>query len=306
MKHSLLEIYRFKVETRFIDSSLLPSFKGATLRGAFGIALRETVCVDRKNQNCSTCLIHQGCAYKQIFSVEIEKDSQYMNIPSPIILEPPYENQRFYDKGSKFNFGCIVIGRMVEYFPYLVLGIKKMGEKGIGIKGHRGAFKLLKIRSKNKIVYDGEKEVLREFRYPEKIKCPTSSIENLTLRFISPTRIKADGNLINGLPFPLLIKTLLRRISLLKKNYCQDSQLNLDYNTLIEKACKVEVISCNLRWYDWERFSTRQKTAMKLGGFIGEISYAGNFNDFMEYLKIGELIHIGKNTSFGLGKYVIV
>ncbi len=89
---------------------------------------------------------------------------------------------------------------MIDYFPYIVVAIKRMGEKGIGVKGNRGAFNLVKIKSKNKTVYEGEKELLGEFRHPEKIKFPELDTDTLTLRFISPTRIKSDGNLIKGLP----------------------------------------------------------------------------------------------------------
>jgi CRISPR/Cas system endoribonuclease Cas6 (RAMP superfamily) len=45
---------------------------------------------------------------------------------------------------------------------------------------------------------------------------------------------------------------------------------------------------------------------MKLGGFTGQITYSGEIQEFIPYIKLGEIIHIGKNTSFGLGKYVII
>jgi CRISPR/Cas system endoribonuclease Cas6 (RAMP superfamily) len=59
-----------------------------------------------------------------------------------------------------------------------------------------------------------------------------------------------------------------------------------------------------LRWYDWERHSTL-KGKMKFGGLIGSITYEGKFDKFLLLLKLGKFIHIGKNTTFGLGKYKI-
>jgi CRISPR/Cas system endoribonuclease Cas6 (RAMP superfamily) len=44
---------------------------------------------------------------------------------------------------------------------------------------------------------------------------------------------------------------------------------------------------------------------MKFGGLIGSITYEGKFDKFLPLLKLGEFIHIGKNTTFGLGKYKI-
>ncbi|MCX7705312.1 MAG: CRISPR system precrRNA processing endoribonuclease RAMP protein Cas6 [bacterium] len=306
MKNISLEVYKFQVETKFVNSALLPPFKGATLRGAFGIALKELTCINKNFKDCNLCLLGSKCPFKQIFRVEIEKNNQSHNIPSPFILEPPYENRRFYQQETQFDFGCLIIGKMIDYFPYIVLAFKKMGEKGIGIKGNRSQFDLLKITSKNKIVYDGSQGILNEYRYPEKIQSTKSSIDTITLKFISPTRIKSDSTLTKDLSFELLMKTLLRRISLLKKNYCENGKLEIDYDALMEKARKIETVFSNLKWYDWQRYSTRQNTSMKLGGFVGEICYKGNLSEFMNYLKIGELIHIGKNTSFGLGKYVII
>jgi len=58
-----------------------------------------------------------------------------------------------------------------------------------------------------------------------------------------------------------------------------------------------------MQWDDWDRFSGRQKKWMKFGGLTGDVSYSGDLQPFMEILKLGEWIHIGGKTSFGLGKY---
>ena len=44
---------------------------------------------------------------------------------------------------------------------------------------------------------------------------------------------------------------------------------------------------------------------MKMGGFMGEIAFEGDIEPFMSLIKAGEIIHVGKGTGFGLGKYII-
>lgn len=45
---------------------------------------------------------------------------------------------------------------------------------------------------------------------------------------------------------------------------------------------------------------------MKLGGIVGEVEYAGDLTPFAPFLAVGEWIHVGKNATFGLGKYTVV
>ena len=45
---------------------------------------------------------------------------------------------------------------------------------------------------------------------------------------------------------------------------------------------------------------------MSLCGVIGTVSYEGDISEFMSLLKLGEYVHVGKGTSFGLGKYEIL
>ncbi len=45
---------------------------------------------------------------------------------------------------------------------------------------------------------------------------------------------------------------------------------------------------------------------MKMGGFIGDITFEGNSEPFMPLIKAGEVLHVGKGTGFGLGKYEVI
>lgn len=124
------------------------------------------------------------------------------------------------------------------------------------------------------------------------------------LSFLTPTRLKYDGKLSPTLEFHILIRNLLRRISLLSYFHCE-KELDLDFKGLIEKSKQISVVKSDLKWYDWERYSNRQDTRMMMGGFIGPITFQGDFETFLPFLLLGEYIHVGKGTSFGLGEYEI-
>ena len=120
---------------------------------------------------------------------------------------------------------------------------------------------------------------------------------------ILPTRIRVDGDLQASLSFELLIRNLLRHVSLLIAMYVE-SRLDLDYRGLIVRAMSFRIHQASLSWHDWQRCSNRQDTKMKLGGFIGEIEYRGDaIAEHLPLLVAGEVLHVGTGTSFGLGKY---
>lgn len=45
---------------------------------------------------------------------------------------------------------------------------------------------------------------------------------------------------------------------------------------------------------------------MRLGGFVGQVTYRGDFTTFLPYLVLGTYTHIGKGATFGLGGYQVV
>jgi len=44
---------------------------------------------------------------------------------------------------------------------------------------------------------------------------------------------------------------------------------------------------------------------MSMGGLVGRAVYHGAWQEFWPWLALGEWVHVGKNATFGLGKYVI-
>ncbi|MBZ0161049.1 MAG: CRISPR system precrRNA processing endoribonuclease RAMP protein Cas6 [bacterium] len=117
-------------------------------------------------------------------------------------------------------------------------------------------------------------------------------------------RLRFDEALVNHLDFHVLIRNLLRRLSALSYFHC-GRQLNLDFKELIAQAQKIKADKTDLRWVDWTRYSNRQKRKIQMGGLIGQVTYSGPLAGFLPFLRLGELVHVGKGTVFGLGKYTL-
>jgi hypothetical protein len=322
----IIRYNRYKIKIKAKEEISLPSYKGSTFRGAFGVAFRRVVCALRKD-SCEGCLLNKRCVYAYIFESRPEEKVHIFGrvsaIPRPYIIEPPVEKKLLYNPDDCIDFNLILIGRAIDYLPYFIYAFDELGNNGIG-RG-RGRFILEEIVTQmdgeEHTVYSGETKkiyptesliidlrkaidnVLNDTDYPQ-------DITSLTLKFVTPTRIKYQRRLTRDLEFHVLVRQLLRRIFLIWHFHCEGSgslkELKDYHRRLINRAYDISIEKSSLYWYDWERYSHRQGTRMKLGGFLGEVTYKGDLNPFVPFLCAGETLHVGKGTTFGLGKYKIL
>lgn len=307
----IIRYQKFKFTLQAIDQLVLPYYKGSTFRGGFGTAFRRVVCA-LKRKDCKDCMLKTKCIYAYIFETSPSEDTKIMNmnkyetVPHPFIIEPPEDTRHLYEQGDNLAFNLILIGRAVDYLPYFIFTFDELGKSGIG-KG-RGKYRLIKVDSGSNMVYSSEERTIRatsseERDIPEVFDFNLDTDGAITLRFLTPTRIIHQRALAVNLEFHILIRSLLRRLCLLHYFHCEKKEPSWDHKQIIHEAEKVTIENNALKWWDWERYSSRQDIRMKMGGVVGYITYKGNPEQFLPILRAGEILHVGKGTSFGLGRY---
>jgi len=307
---------KFRFTIRAEEEISLPSYKGAVFRGGFGYAFKKIVCIQRARKDCTDCILHRSCVYSYIFETSPPEDTKvlrlYRRIPHPFVIEPPLSDDRIIKQGDRVLFNLILIGKAVDYLPYFILTFAELGKQGIG--RNRGKYILEKVKGlgengEGNIIYTCEKQVLQN-EYPlldasqlnhTKISKDSSQVE---LNFLTPFRVKFEGKITDNIKFHVILRNLIRRISSLLYFHCGE-ELECDFKTYINEAERIKTISNDLQWFDWERYSTRQKQSMNLGGVLGSARFEGNLGPFIQLLRLGEYVHVGKGTSFGLGQYQI-
>lgn len=296
----------------FTEPALLPPYKGSTFRGVFGRALKKTVCALRL-RDCKTCLLKNNCLYALVFetadTVDSSSNSRIAATPHPFVIEPPCEEKTDYKEGEFFNFNLILFGEVNRSIPYFVYALSQMGTDGIGRKRNNtgGRFVLKDVLSGGKLVYSSENQKIEtenaysrlELKSPQ---APEEEISRLRLDLITPLRLKFENRLNADLPFHVLIRAALRRVSSLFSFY-NNGEPELDYRGLVKRAEEVCIKENQLKWYDWRRYSFRQEQGMLMGGITGKVVYEGKIAEFIPLLELCEKLHIGKQTAFGLGKF---
>ena len=295
----------------FEDDAVLPYYKGSTFRGEFGRALKRVVCALRRN-DCTECLLRHKCIYFQVFetpsSSEEIKETRIAAPPHPFVIEPPLTQETHFKIGDHFDFHLLLFGPTNEYLPYFIYAFEQMGSIGIGkrVNGKRANFVLKNITANGKQIYSHKEQILKKnVPYQNLIlhdkKQISDGILTIKITIETPLRIKFENRLAATLPFHVLVRAMLRRVSSLF-NYYGDGEPELDYRGMVGRAKDIQIADSNLTWFDWRRYSNRQDQAMLMGGMLGSVTYQGKFGEYLPLIDLCAKVHLGKQTSFGLGK----
>ncbi len=333
-----LRAARFTLKLQVQERISLPEYKGSTFRGVLGWQLKKIICINRDSADCSACLLSPKCLYNYLFSPPLPPNTQFLqhtsHIPSPIIIEPPLTNQRTFEPGDTMEVSLVLIGKGLEYLPYLLYTFCEIGKYGIGARIHQhggrrrgGRFEVQELRDAigGNVIYSGQDKVMRDsyqtFGWPEAVAQAEWNTGRLSLEFLTPVRLKErqgeKSHLSRLSSFSQLITHLYWRLLLLSYFHC--NPWNLDDERLagladeasqmrkdLAQVDDIRLMDNQTYWREYDRWSNRQRAKMTLGGFMGRATFSGNLVPYLPLLHLGQYTHLGKQTMFGLGKYKII
>ena len=297
-----------------INGITLPSYQGSTFRGVFGHVFKDIACTCPKGRN-NEVLHHEHCPYAYIFETNLSNDVRIISssddIPRPFIISPENNCKQDYAPGERFSINITLFGKSIDYIEYFLYVLFHMGVKGFGKGKQRAELRQVLLIDENG---DFQEQIFKEqkMRYSRnifnsrKLININANMSKLWLHFITPTRIKYQGHYTDNPEFHIIFRSAVRRITSLLYYHHGRQQPDIDFKELFKKAEEIKLVQSDVSWYDWERYSNRQKERMKLGGIIGKATYEGDFEPFIPWLQLAEWTHIGKNTTFGLGKIKVV
>ena len=82
--------------------------------------------------------------------------------------------------------------------------------------------------------------------------------------------------------------------------------MDIDFKAFGGAAEKVKTVSDSTGWVESSRYSCRRDVNHDPSGFVGEVTFEGELEMFLPYLKLGEYLHVGKHAVFGNGWYEIL
>lgn len=305
----MIRIARYRLDFTVETPLSLPAFAGSTLRGALGHALRAGACVTGAPQ-CDDCPLLASCAYAQIFEPRPPTPAHplqdFNQIPRPYVLEPPEWGERRYAPGDRLSFHLVLAGHALDRLALILWALDGAFRRGVGHGNGTARLSALWLVSPQ-----GARQLADRAAGPiaahavDAPAVPDSTGQRVTLDFHAPLRLQTNGRRASAdeLTPRKLLMSLIRRTALMCE-FHGDGPLPIDFSAL---AARADTLGSHksLRWRDWSRYSSRQQKRMDLGGVMGRWTLEGELEPFLPFLHLGQWLHLGKETVFGLGAYTL-
>ena len=328
---------RLRIALRALATAQVPEFTGSMLRGAFGHALRRSVCAMGRDQPCAACRLRHDCSYARIFESPVEVDGPggvppflrgLPSAPHPYVFEP-HLAPRHLSSGGRLTFDLLLFGRAIGHQARVLLAVERTGEGGLGAGRVRFALDRVEVirederweeplwgpRRANppRALFDGawKSTALEPGRPLPSAPLPAATDESgrLRLHFETPIRLHRKGEIVAPDDLRLLTFVMIRRHLELAHfeaaGEAERTAIDWRFRPLLDAASALRVVGRRLSFQNLTRYSHRQDRPVDIGGYVGALSLEGDFAPLLQLFRAAEVLHVGKGAVFGLGKVAI-
>jgi len=290
----------------FLDNGILPINKVSALRGGMGEMLLRANCI--RDRQCGVCDFEDECIVRRTMYSKFKQKPEYVKKGGESIgyvLECENYHTKFA-KGDILEFQLLLFGNTIVYLNLFLQAFYALGMHGIGAENAK--FQVFSVTNTKKkellsrgIIYMGNYNVQHISDYADfRMEQFRRRKSEGRMIFKTPLTLKYRGNFLQEFEMNAIIEAVKRRIYMMA---CYEG-IQTDFFDEIQIQVP-EILYQEHRFVKVRRYSSRQENFMLLKGIEGSIQTNGFSEDVLYILLAGELIHIGKNTSFGFGRYQI-
>lgn len=226
--------------------------------------------------------------------------------PRPWWMLPPLDTRLAFAPGDDLQLDLFFANPQPHWAQACAQALAALGAAGLGKT--RGRFVLLRHEP---VPW----EVTQAAAQDEAIALTTllqaahgayADERHLGVQLLTPLRIKGEHRLLQQAPSALLlVQRLLARAAMLGGVRVPDLPLA---SAALQQAAAMRITQQELHWDDLSRYSARQQAELPMGGLTGWLRYSSPapMDAVFAWLSVGEWLHLGTKTTFGLGGYRLV
>jgi hypothetical protein len=318
-----------------LEPSQVPVYKGDMLRMALLWWLSDYWCPmpDRCRHGCQrpdACLFGRLCepAVDPAWPLKIQRLVGDTPPPAYALWDLHDRRERF-EAGSRWGFELTLVGALaIGQIPAVVAAVQEGAEQGMGRIQLRG--RVLQIqalcevpKAPDVVVTLAEQQphdntmrlVWQNYQIEEPVQACSKALAHLrawdrpvralSLRYLSPVKIKERGRWVEEPVFSAVMKNVIRRLRILSVVHGDGEWPHAEWGPLLDLAETVRLEHHETSWAGYTRRSKRSGRH-EVEGFIGQAWYGGaDLRPLLPALWLGQWLHIGKSYVLGNGRYVI-
>ena len=307
---NLLQIRYIKLHfcIEILRDGRLPRYKSSALRGGMGQMLLMSNCI--RDKNCENCDFEEDCLVRRMMYPKMTIRPKFMTQQDSEGYVLECENRdEFFSAGDKLEFNLLLFGRTIVYFFQFLQAFYYLGMQGLG--SERVPFRVLHVTNTKRelIVEDSNiyKEHLRILQLSEYVRYRLGKAnihDSNTLVFHSPLTMKYKGEVQEEFDPEAIMAAAERRLYIL--NCFEGRREDEDYSRVLVQDHVPALVGQHTYMVKVPRFSGTQNKKVSFQGIRGHCTFSEMDDTARTLLIAGELIHIGKNTSFGFGRYTLI
>lgn len=278
-----LEYLPIKITLKAVEDSVLPEFLGSALRGVTGNALRP-------NKEL----------YQYLYDNRSRSDNE-KDIVNPYLLVPPINGKSFWKAEELMNFEILLLGNSSVYAKDLVDALVRYKTFGLGISRHPFIIEKISHSINQRIIW---KDGVYHLSGIESMLLPWHTLQEVNQVLITtntPIRIRRDGNLLTTLDFSTIIRNIIKRLEAVTDRY--GGWINKEEaDRIMHLSEEVVLVRNYMKVHEMTRYSNRQKAKLDFSGLSGMVHYMGDITPFVPWLFTAQILNLGRNTTFGMGK----
>ncbi len=288
-----LPVGMYVFQARLLQPWRTPAFEGSALRGVFGRALRALACSTGLS-DCGACPLRESCSYTAIFERQVRE--HVGSEPGGYVLQVLRPTgQCTLAPGTPYLFGMTLFGRSRQLLPLIIRAWQQALETGVDRDNICMTLERVTLGHGPEIWHHARPEYALHSSLMTVPPAPDT--DTVVLHLLTPWHMKYRGRMLNGdalSPAPLIM-TLRQRMQAAVPGFPEPPAGLAD-------RLRLEGM---VQWMHWERASLRQNLRMNFSGLTGVIRLGGDWQALWPWLWTGQWLHLGKHTTFGLGRYVL-
>jgi hypothetical protein len=267
------------------------------LKQLFPYAFRTVIGCAQTGRECRG---GADCPCRSTFGQTLSTDPsalrRFQKPPLPFAFKLPLLSGR---AGAQHELSLVIVGDATRHLQLYLKSLQQLFGRG-----SQFGVRLAEVAA---IAADGSRQAIGggdgrldlgviPFRlFAEAGSLPVTDDGAVSLQLLSPLRLLKDGKAQRCPSFPLLAGALFRRVSALAYYY-GGVEPELDFKWLAARSRLVSSDPPQLEWTSW---------GGTLQGIVGELDFSGELQEFMPFLRLGELLNVGKGAAYGMGSYAL-